>query len=120
MSKSEFSTVDVEAMCDDLTRVHNCLERQDYSESEERCEAIRRGIAMLRSLDDATTWKHKADALQIQVDGYQASRDYAIELLVRALRSEPHKEVRALEYYAKETSELIEKMRRALNWYAEI
>lgn len=57
-----------------------------------------------------------ADALarlKIRIDGYQASRDYAIDVLANALSVEPDK-IRAVEYYVTQASELIARQREEI------
>lgn len=49
------------------------------------------------------------ESLALRIDGYQASRDYAIDLLAKALGVEADK-MRAVEYYAREASEKIESL----------
>ena len=58
-------------------------------------------------------------SLQRRVEGYQGSRDYAIDLLAKALGIEPDK-VRAVEYYARLASERIAELKRRVDELQEI
>ena len=57
--------------------------------------------------------KAENERLRSRIDGYQSSRDYAIDVLAGALQIEADK-VRAVEYYAAQTKELIERLRAEL------
>jgi hypothetical protein len=53
------------------------------------------------------------ERLRSRIEGYQCSRDYAIDLLASALQVEADK-VYAVEYYATQAKELIERLRAEL------